>query len=115
MYYTYILVNHNNRVMYIGITNDLQRRICEHKSGKIPGFTEKYRVNKLVFYEAYREVTAAIAREKQLKGWSRSKKNSLVEMMNPEWKNLYESLFKGLPRNEHTPDCHLERSEAIQI
>ena len=89
-YYVYILTNWNNRVMYIGVTNDLERRIYEHKNKIIEGFTKKYNVNKLVYYEQTTDVEAAIEREKQLKGWKREKKNNLVETINPEWRDLSE-------------------------
>ena len=73
MYYVYILTNFNNKVLYIGVTNDLNRRIYEHKNKLIDGFTKKYNVNKLVYYEEYKDVNEAISREKQLKGWKRQK------------------------------------------
>ncbi|MCQ2573883.1 MAG: GIY-YIG nuclease family protein [Treponema sp.] len=88
MYYVYILTNYTNSVMYIGMTNDLTRRINEHKSGLIEGFTKKYHVHKLVYFESTDDVNNAIKREKQLKGWTRAKKNALVETNNPEWKDL---------------------------
>lgn len=88
MYYVYILTNYTNSVMYIGMTNDLTRRISEHKSGLIEGFTKKYHVHKLVYFESTEDVNNAIKREKQLKGWTRAKKNALVETVNPEWKDL---------------------------
>ena len=87
-YFVYILTNWNNKVMYIGVTNDLQRRLFEHKSGLIDGFTKKYHVHKLVYYEDTTDVQSAIAREKQLKSWSRAKKDALVELMNPQWEDL---------------------------
>ena len=74
--------------MYVGVTNDLKRRLFEHKNKMLPGFTATNNVNKLVYYEEAREIDAAIAREKQIKGWSRDKKNDLVRSMNPEWKDL---------------------------
>ncbi len=74
MYYVYILSNQTNTVLYIGVTNDLHRRLYEHKSGQINGFTQKYHIHKLVYFEEYTEVNYAIAREKQLKNWVRSKK-----------------------------------------
>ncbi len=83
MYYVYILTNKTNAVMYVGVTDDLHRRLCEHKSEQIDGFTKQYHVHKLVYYEEYSEINLAIAREKQLKHWSRSKKNLLVETKNP--------------------------------
>ena len=88
MYYVYILTNYTNSVMYIGMTNDLTRRISEHKSGLIEGFTKKYHVHKLVYFESTEDVNNAIKREKQLKGWTRAKKNALVETVNPEGKDL---------------------------
>ena len=88
MYYVYMLTNWNNSVLYIGVTNDLERRLYEHQHKLIEGFTEKYNVDKLVYVETTGDVKAAIAREKQLKGWSRAKKNALVAGMNPEWKDL---------------------------
>ena len=76
--------------MYIGITNNLERRLYEHRNKMITGFTEKYNVNKLVYYEETGDVKAAIAREKEIKKWRREKKNNLVNDMNPEWKDLTE-------------------------
>ena len=87
-FYVYILTTENNKVMYIGVTNNLERRLAEHKSRTIPGFTQKYNVHKLVYYEYFDDIKAAIAREKQLKGWIRAKKNALVETENPEWKEI---------------------------
>ncbi|MBQ8207809.1 MAG: GIY-YIG nuclease family protein [Clostridia bacterium] len=95
-YYVYILTNNSNRVMYIGVTNDLHRRIFEHKNGIHDGFTKKYNVNKLVYYEHYTNIWFAIRREKVLKGWKRERKNSLVESENPSWKDLSEVLFPSL-------------------
>ncbi len=88
-YYVYILTNWNNKVMYIGVTNDLARRIYEHKNKMVEGFTSEYNVNKLVYFEETSDVKAAIQREKQLKGLKRDKKNKLVESINPGWKDLY--------------------------
>ena len=87
-YYVYILANQFNSVLYVGVTNNLERRIAEHQSGLIDGFTKKYRVHKLVYYESCHDVRDAIAREKQLKNWNREKKRFLIEQMNPEWKDL---------------------------
>ena len=91
-YYIYILTNWNDKVMYIGVTNNLKRRVYEHKNEIIDGFTKKYHVHKLVYYETTTEVKAALEREKQLKGWRREKKNSLVTDMNPNWKDLYDEI-----------------------
>ena len=90
-YFVYILTNWNDRVMYIGVTNDLQRRLYEHKNKLADGFTKRYNVHKLAYYEVTTDVNSAIAREKQLKGWSRAKKNALVETMNPDWHDLSEA------------------------
>ena len=87
-YFVYILTNKNNTVMYIGVTNNLERRIYEHKNKMIQGFTSKYNVNKLVYYEIFGDVEYAICREKELKGWKREKKNKLVEDKNPEWNEI---------------------------
>jgi putative endonuclease len=75
-------------VMYVGMTNDLERRIYEHKNKLIEGFTEKYNVNKLVYFEETQDVYAAIAREKEIKKWRREKKNQLVNLVNPKWEDL---------------------------
>ena len=88
-YYVYILVNKTNTVMYIGVTNDLSRRLYEHNSGLFEGFSKKYNAHKIVYFEEYSEINLAIAREKQLKSWRRDKKNSLVETINPDWKDLF--------------------------
>ena len=90
IYYVYILTNKNNNVLYIGMTNDLRRRLYEHKSEQLDGFTKKYNVHKLVYFEEYSDVDYAIAREKQLKKWLRLKKNSLIETQNPNWDDLSE-------------------------
>jgi len=91
-YYVYILSNKYNNVLYVGITNDLIRRVYEHKNKLIEGFTEEYNVDKLVYYELFNDPINAITREKQLKGYSRKKKVELINSFNPEWKDLYESL-----------------------
>ena len=101
MYYVYLLTNENNRVLYTGVTNDLERRLFEHENGLAEGFTKQYHVHKLVYYDATSDVRAAIAREKQIKGWTRKKKNALVEGMNPTWEDL-----KTRWREENA--CHSE-------
>ena len=87
-YYVYILSNTHNTVLYIGITNDLIRRCFEHKQKRIKGFTQKYNVDKLVFFETFDYVDLAIAREKQLKGYSRAKKDALINSKNSGWIEL---------------------------
>jgi putative endonuclease len=89
-YYTYILTNKNNTVLYIGVTNDLERRVAEHRSGKIPGFTQKYNCHKLVYFEEYSDEVQAIGREKQLKKWSRAKKDQLIDTKNKAREDLME-------------------------
>ena len=88
-YYVYIMTNHSGTV-YTGVTNDLHRRVYEHKRELIPGFTQKYKITQLVYYEETPDVKAAIAREKQIKGWVRSKKIALIESTNPQWQDLSE-------------------------
>jgi putative endonuclease len=83
----YILTN-RSRTLYTGVTNNLVRRVYEHKQKLVRGFTEKYNIHQLVFYEETSDVNAAIAREKQIKGWTRAKKIALIESMNPEWRDL---------------------------
>lgn len=90
MYYVYILSNWNDSVLYIGVTGNLPRRLYEHKNGLVEGFTKKYHVHKLVYFEDTNDVYSAISREKQLKKWNRSKKNVLISRMNPQWKDLSE-------------------------
>ena len=93
-YFVYILSNHWNTVLYTGITSDLVRRIYEHREKLVEGFTRKYNVHKLIYYEVYTDVMEAIAREKQIKGYGRKKKIVLIEKMNSEWKDLYEEIAK---------------------
>ena len=83
-YYTYILANRSDTTLYIGVTNDIERRVAEHRSGTIPGFTQKYKCHKLVYFESFSDVEQAIAREKQLKKWSRAKKDALIDTMNKD-------------------------------
>ena len=85
MYYVYIITNKENKVLYTGVTNSLERRMYEHKNKIIKGFTSKYNVNKLVYFEETKDVNEAIAREKEIKGWRRSKKVALIESVNPAW------------------------------
>ena len=91
-YYVYILANKTNVALYIGVTNDLKRRVYEHKQKFVKGFTEKYDIDKLVYYEVFGDPENAILREKRLKGGSRKKKNLLVESLNPQWRDLYDEL-----------------------
>jgi putative endonuclease len=88
LYYVYILSNWNDKVMYVGVTKDLMRRLYEHKNKLIPGFTSKYNVHKLVYFEETEDVLAALEREKEIKKWRTEKKNNLVEKKNPGWRDL---------------------------
>ena len=88
MYFVYILSNWDDSVLYIGITSNLPRRIYEHQNGLADGFTKKYNVHKLVYYEYTNDVYSALSREKQLKNWNRAKKIALIEKMNPHWLDL---------------------------
>lgn len=92
-YYVYILTNARLNVMYVGVTNDLRRRLWEHQNKTLSGFTSRYKVSRLVYYEYYTDVHAAIAREKMIKGWVRAKKNALVESINPAWADLAAQIF----------------------
>jgi putative endonuclease len=91
-YYVYFLTNWNNRVLYVGVTNDLLRRVYEHKNELIDGFTRKYHLHKLVYYEMCEEIEGAILREKQIKAGSRKKKIDLITKDNPTWKDLWDQL-----------------------
>jgi len=94
MYYVYILTNITGTVLYTGVTNDLIRRVYEHKNNTIPeSFTAKYSVHKLVYFESTSSRYEAISREKQIKSWNRKRKNKLVETMNPKWIELYDTLL----------------------
>jgi putative endonuclease len=86
-YYVYIMSS-RRRTLYTGVTNDLERRVYEHRNKLIDGFTKRYNVTQLVYFESTTDVLAAIGREKQIKGWSRSKKIALIQSMNPTWKDL---------------------------
>ena len=93
-YYVYFLTNKSNRVLYVGVTNDLIRRIYEHKNHlEENSFTAKYKTTKLVYYEQTTDVRSAIAREKQIKSWDRERKNNLIESMNPAWEDLYPTII----------------------
>ena len=88
MHFVYILSNWDDSVLYIGVTGNLMRRLYEHREHLVAGFSSKYNTNKLVYFEETSDVYSAISREKQLKGWSRKKKNDLIQTINPEWKDL---------------------------
>jgi len=95
-FWVYIMTNQHDTVLYIGMTNDLTRRISEHRSGETPGFTADFQCHKLVYDEHYSEVEEAIAREKQLKKWSRAKKVDLIDRMNPRWVDLADDILGNI-------------------
>ena len=91
-FYVYIIAS-RSRVLYVGVTNNLVRRVNEHKAGRIPGFTSTYRVTRLVHFEEFTDIRDAIAREKEIKGWKRSRKLILIQSRNPTWEDLAEAGF----------------------
>ena len=93
-YYVYIMANKTSTTLYVGVTNNLERRVYEHKNGLLEGFTKKYRLHKLVYFEMVGSIKAAITREKQLKNWSRQKKEELINSINPTWKDLSLSFYE---------------------
>jgi putative endonuclease len=92
-YYVYILSNKKNGLLYTGVTNNLVRRIYEHKNNLIPGFTKKYNLRCLVYYELQNDINFAIVREKNIKKWNRDWKVEMIELKNPNWKDLYEEII----------------------
>ncbi|MEQ9620339.1 GIY-YIG nuclease family protein [Coleofasciculus chthonoplastes] len=92
-YYVYIMTN-RSKTLYTGVTNDLYRRVYEHKQKLIPGFTQKYNINRLVYYQETSDVRESITREKQIKGWLRAKKIALIESINPQWRDLSADWFE---------------------
>jgi putative endonuclease len=95
-FYVYMMTNRSRVVLYTGITNSLMRRVAQHQKGEIEGFTKTYKVNRLVYYGCFNDPREAIAREKEIKGWRREKKNALVETKNPEWADLSGILFQHM-------------------
>ena len=93
MHYVYILASKKNGTLYIGVTTDLKKRVWQHKNKEIEGFTKKYGVDKLVYFEPYDEYWEAANREKQLKKWNRAWKIELIKKQNPDWNDLYDGLF----------------------
>ena len=92
-YYVYILGTERNGTFYVGVTNDLPRRVAQHKEGRIPGFTKQYGIKNLYYYELHEDIYAAINREKSVKRWTRQKKMCAIEAMNPDWRDLFTDLF----------------------
>ena len=100
-YYVYIITNPDHKVLYVGVTNNLNRRIWQHKNKAIPGFSKKYNIIKLVYFEYFDQIDSAIQREKQIKGYRRQKKVILIDKMNPDWIDLYKVGLTRLPPNKH--------------
>ena len=94
-YSVYILSSGKNGTLYVGVTNDLARRVQEHKQSQIEGFTKKYNVDRLVYFEETDDIAVAITREKQLKTWQRAWKIKLIESINPQWQDLYDDIIHG--------------------
>ena len=94
MYYVYLLASHKHGTLYVGVTSNLLGRVYQHKTGIVPGFTRRYRVHLLVWFECYDDPLTAIAREKEIKKWRRDWKINLIESTNPEWLDLYETLAR---------------------
>ena len=92
MGYIYILTTKNNKMLYIGVTNNLVRRVYEHQQGLVEGFTKHFNIKKLVYYEQFPDITQAIKREKVLKEWNRAWKERLINKLNPSWKDLYQEI-----------------------
>jgi len=92
LYYVYMVTNKTNSVLYTGVTSDLVKRMYEHRTEAVEGFTKKYKTKKLIYFEACADAIEAIQREKQIKGWLRAKKETLIEKNNPEWKDLYDAI-----------------------
>jgi putative endonuclease len=89
-YYLYMMTNKYNNVLYVGVTNDIKRRVLEHRQGAVDGFTKKYNCHKLVWFEQFIDIRLAIEKEKMIKNWRREYKNNLINAMNPQWDDLYE-------------------------
>ncbi len=119
-FYVYMMTNKGLTTLYIGVTNSLIRRVVQHRSGELAGFTERYNLNRLVYFERFNDPRDAIAREKQLKRWSRKKKEVLVKDMNPPWADLAVSVIglepmpiMGGKDTTWSSTCHFERSREI--
>ena len=105
-YYLYILASKKNGTLYTGVTNNLVKRVYEHKENLVPGFTRKYKVHRIVYYEQFSDIYSAIAREKRIKKWKRQWKINLIESTNPDWQDLYDRLHISYDPNEITSSCH---------
>ena len=110
-YYVYIMAN-KSRMLYVGVTNNLERRVLEHKMKLLPGFTQRFNLARLVFWESTSDVIAAIEREKEIKVWVRRKKTALIHSLNPEWNDLSE---EWLPPNPDILHCVQDDKKALRV
>ena len=110
--FVYLMTNSTRVVLYTGVTNHLERRVWEHRNQTVEGFTKRYHVNRLVYYEQFSDPREAIAREKEIKGWRRSKKEALIALMNPLWNDLALSLF---PENRSLPAAPIGREASSGV
>jgi putative endonuclease len=106
-YFVYVLASKPNGTLYVGVTNDLIRRVQEHREGLVPGFTKRHGVKLLAYFEAHADINEAILREKRIKRWLRKWKLALIEQQNPQWRDLWLDLTAGPP-----PPCHPGKAEA---
>jgi len=109
-YYLYILASRKNGTLYTGVTNNLVRRVYEHKENLVPGFTKKYNVHKLVYYEQCTDIYSAIARGKRIKKWKRQWKINLIESVNPDWTDLYDEIHVGIDSVSSVAKERIKRS-----
>ncbi|MGZ4967312.1 MAG: GIY-YIG nuclease family protein [Chthoniobacterales bacterium] len=108
--FVYMMTNASRSVLYIGVTNSLVRRVWQHQHGEVEGFTKRYRLSRLVYYESYERPRDAISREKELKGWTRAKKNALIATKNPKWSDLSSMLFQ--PARDPSPSARLRMTRS---
>jgi putative endonuclease len=118
-YFVYMMTNRWKNVLYTGMTNSLEKRVWQHKNHAVPGFTKRYNCDRLVYFETYTEVDQAIARETQIKGWSRPKKNALVASLNPDWNDLAADWYNDrvIPSRadgEESPASHEEGDPSLR-
>ena len=120
-YNVYIITNWNNKVLYIGVTNNLEKRIYEYKHKLVDGFSQKYNLAKLVYYEFTNDVNSAIMREKEIKKWRREKKNQLIETLNPEWKDLTQDNKRKISQSSEkdalvrNDNCEISQLEMMKL
>ena len=113
MYYTYIVAS-RSRTLYTGVTNNLERRVFQHRHGLLPGFTARYNISRLVYFEAGGDIVAAIAREKQIKSWGRMKRIALIESVNRDWKDLSADWYGGTRLRGHCSRQESERDSSLR-